>query len=176
MLRDAVLTYGVPFVGAVLLSVGLASGVVGGYQLIQRDAGLCGEPYISVSSAGDTDRLVRGYGNGSGPTLERLRFEALSPAEQRAWQAAREAENRVGKIEGASPHLSDFRRGVLVVYRDTAYYTSFVSANTCVSASQRLFPLGVAAIVLGVVGVMTPPLYRRYIAFERRQGGRDGTD
>ncbi|MFB6164775.1 MAG: hypothetical protein ABEJ31_06405 [Haloarculaceae archaeon] len=169
MVREALLTYGVPFVGAVLLAIGLASGVVGGYTLFQSSAGLCGTPKIQVDSPSDTQRLLAGHGAGPGPTLSSIAYENLSDGEQRAFREALDAVNREGGIDGTFPHRAAFQRGVLVTYRGEQYYTTVVTSDNCVKPAPLLLPLGITSIVLGIAGVLTPPLYRRYVAFERRQ-------
>ncbi|RXK46909.1 hypothetical protein [Halorientalis pallida] len=169
--REWLLTYGVPFVGSVLLAVGIVGGVMGGYALVQPAAGLCGEPKITVASAGDTERLREGYAPAGGPDLDRLRMEDLSPAERRAVRAGIEDPGGEIPVEGDTPHLAAFRRGVLVVADGQAHYVTLATENDCTQVSPLLLPLGLAAGLLGVVGVVTPPLYRRYLAFERRQRG-----
>lgn len=173
MARDAILTYGAPLVGAVLLSIGLASGVVGGYTLIQSDLGLCGNPVLHVESPEDTERMLRGHGAGPGPqTLPSLTFEELAPGEQEAFRDALGEVNQEGVIRGEFPHREVLLRGALIVYDGEPHYTTLVSENQCVEPNPLLLPLGLISIALGVVGVLTPPLYRRYVEFERRQGQR----
>jgi hypothetical protein len=168
------LTYGIPFVGSVLLAVGLAAGVMGGYALVQPAAGLCGDPRISVTSAGETDRLREGYTPAGGPELDRLRIAELSPAERRAVRAGIADPGEVIPIAGDAPHREAFRRGVLVVADGRAHYVTLATGNDCTRVSPLLLPLGLAAGVLGAAGVLTPPIYRRYLAFERRQRGETG--
>jgi hypothetical protein len=169
MNTDAVLTYGAPFLGAVLLSLGIAGGVVGGYSVVQTELGLCGNPIVTVETAEDTERLQDGYGEG-GPTLDRIPLSNLSAAEREAVEAARDASTREGEVDGAFPNREAIERGVLVTADGEAYYTTLASDNECLAADPLLLPLGVVGILLGIGGVLTPPLYRWYLAFERRQG------
>jgi hypothetical protein len=45
------------------------------------------------------------------------------------------------------------------------------SANPCLSVDPLLFPLGVVSILLGVLGILTPPLYRKLLEREERARG-----
>jgi hypothetical protein len=166
---DALLTYGAPFLGAVLLSLGIAGGVVGGYSVVQTELGLCGNPIIGVETTDETERLLEGYGEG-GPTLDRIPFAALSEAEQAAFEDALDGARREGEVDGAFPNRGRLTDGVIVRYEGQEYYTTLASENECLSADPVLFPLGIVGILLGIGGVLTPPLYRWYLRFERRQG------
>jgi len=174
--REWLLTYGVPFVGSVLLAIGIAGAIMGGFALLQPAVGGCGEPQITVASAQETERLREGYTPAGGPELDRLRIAELSPAERRAVRAGIEDPGEAVPIEGAAPHRGAFRRGVLVVADDRDHYVTLSTADNCTQVSPLLLPLGLAAGLLGVVGVATPPLYRRYLAFERRHPGDDRRD
>jgi hypothetical protein len=166
---DALLTYGAPFLGAVLLSLGIAGGVVGGYSVVQTELGLCGTPIIGVETTDETERLLEGYGEG-GPTLDRIPFTALSEAEQAAFEDALDSARREGEVDGDFPNRGRITDGVIVRYEGEEYYTTLASENECLSADPVLFPLGIVGILLGIGGVLTPPLYRWYLRFERRQG------
>lgn len=168
MVRDALLTYGAPFLGAILLSVGLAGGVLGGYSSIQREAGLCSDPILTVSTAAQTqERLASHQGNSL--TFSTIEFANLSDAEQEAFEEALQSFRREGEINGTLQHRRAFRRGVVVNYEGAGYYTALASRNSCLTVSPLLLPMGLVSILLGVAGVLTPPVYRRYAAFERRQ-------
>ncbi|WP_336000364.1 hypothetical protein [Halorientalis halophila] len=167
--RAAFLTYGVPFVGSVLLAVGIAGGVMGGYALFQEQTDRCGQPELSVASAEETERVREGFTPAGGPNVPRLRFADLSPAERRAVEAGIEDPDTEGTVEGSFPNRDAFRRGVLVVAENETRYVTLATDDRCPQVSPLLLPLGLAAGLLGVVGVLTPPLYRRYLAFERRQ-------
>lgn len=173
MNTDALLTYGAPFLGAILLSVGIAGGIVGGYSIVQSDLGLCGNPIIGVESAEDTARLQQGYGEGA-PALDHISFAELSDAEQAAFEEALAAGNGEGEVDGEFPHRDRITDGVVVDYEGEEYYTTLASANECLAADPVLLPLGIVGILLGIGGVLTPPLYRWYVRFERRQGEAGG--
>ena len=168
MVRQALLTYGVPFVGTVLLAAGIGAAVLGGYGAVQAEAGLCGAPFIGVESPAETDQRLSGYGDG-GPTLRRVAFENLSDAERDAFEEAIDAPGREGSVDGEFPDREAFADGVLVDYEGETYYATLRSDNACTSVDPLLFPLGLAAMAFGTLGVLTPPLYRRYAAFERKQ-------
>ena len=168
-MRDPLLTYGVPLVGAILLSVGIAGGVLGGYAVVQPAAGLCGDPQITVASAQDTERFLAGYEPAGGPSLDRLGIATLSPAERRAVRAGIADPDEGIYVRGTVPHLSAFERGVLVVADGEPHHVTLLTRNDCTEVNPLLLPLGLAAGLLGLVGLLTPPLYRRYLAFERRQ-------
>ncbi|WP_135821940.1 hypothetical protein [Halostella litorea] len=168
MVRDALLTYGVPFVGTVLLAAGIGAAVLGGYGAVQGEAGLCGTPLVGVESPEETERLLSGYGAG-GPTLQRVAFENLSAAEREAFEEALDAPDGEGSVDGAFPNRGAFADGVLVDYGGETYYATLRSDKACTSVDPLLLPLGLAAMAFGALGVLTPPLYRRYAAFERRQ-------
>jgi len=167
--RDALLTYGVPFLGTVLLAAGIGAAVLGGYGAVQADAGLCGAPTIGVESPEDTERLRSGYG-GDGPTLRTLSFDDLSPAERAAFEEGVDAFDGEGEVDGPFPNREAFESGVLVRYEGETHYATLRSTRPCTSVDPILLPLGLAAMAFGALGVLTPPLYRRYAAFERRQG------
>lgn len=169
MNTDALLTYGAPFLGAVLLSLGIAGGVIGGYSVIQQDLGLCGDPLIHVDTAADTDALLQGSGDSPGPALDRIPFSDLSDAEQAAFEEALDSPRREGEVDGEFPNREAVVAGVLVTDEGEEYYTTLASDNECLSADPLLFPLGIVGILLGIGGVLTPPLYRWYVRFERRQ-------
>ena len=48
--ESALFTYGVPFVGVLVVAVGIAAAVPGAYALIQEDLTPCGSPTIAVES------------------------------------------------------------------------------------------------------------------------------
>ena len=166
-LRAALLTYGAPFVGALLITVGIVGGVLGGYAVVQQELDLCGDPTIAVSSAADTENLLSGP---NAPVLDRLAFEELSPAERRAFERALDAEDGRADVRGAFPHEPAFRDGVVVEYRGEVRYATVVSSIECLSVDPLVLPLGVVAILLGVGGVLTPPAYRALLAREERGG------
>lgn len=162
--ESPLLIYGAPLVGVLLLSVGIAGGVMGGYSVVQSDLGLCGDPSITVASEETTAQ----YTGPDAPPIQRLSVAELSPAEREAFRQARSAPMREAEIRGEAPHLDAFRAGVLVSYEGGERYVTLASLNRCVGASPLLLPLGVVFILVGVAGILTPPLYRRIEAFESR--------
>lgn len=169
--RATLLTYGAPFVGAVLLAVGIGASVLGVYAAVQAPAGLCGNPTLSVATAEETHALREGHTPGGGPSLERIQWTDLSAAERRAIATATETVHGEARVTGQLANRAAFRRGVVVTRESRSYYVTFADENRCVEVSPLAVPLGLAAVVLGVVGVLTPPLYRRYLAFELGQRG-----
>ena len=166
-LRAALLTYGAPFVGALLITVGIAGSVLGGYAVVQQEFQLCGDPTISVSSVEDTRNLIDGP---NAPVLDRFAFEELSPAERRAFEHALEAEDGQADVRGAFPHEPAFRDGAVVEYRGEVRYVTVVSYIECLAVDPLVLPLGVVAILLGLGGVLTPPAYRALLSREERGG------
>lgn len=155
-------TYAAPFLGVLLVTVGIAGGVMGGYSVVQSELDLCGHPSIEVTSEERTAQ----YTGPDGPALARLSVAELTPAERRAFQRALDSPTREAEVRGELTHLPEFRAGVLVSYEGGERYVFLASANPCVGVPPLLFPLGVVSILLGVGGVLTPPLYRRLAAFE----------
>jgi len=177
------LVYVIPFAGALLVAGGIAAGVVGAYAPVQDELGLCGSPTIHVSSPGETADLVGnggggsgdggggsgegGGGDGGGPSVDRLAFDDLTAAEQRAFEAALSDPFGEGAVRGSFANRAAFERGVVIRYEGTERYAALTSADECTSVDPLLFPLGVAAILLGVVWILAPPMYRRFAALER---------
>jgi hypothetical protein len=77
-------TYAAPFLGVLLVTVGIAGGVMGGYSVVQTELDLCGDPSIEVASEERTAQ----YTGTDGPTLARLSVAELSPAERDAFRRA----------------------------------------------------------------------------------------
>lgn len=157
-----VVTYAAPFLGVLLVTVGIAGGVMGAYSVVQSDLDLCGNPAIEVASEETTAR----YTGPGGPSLERLDIFELTSAERGAFREALDSPTREAEIRGEVEHLPQFRAGVIVEYERGERYVTLASSNPCVGTPALLFPLGVVAILLGIGGVLTPPLYRRLAAFE----------
>lgn len=157
-------TYGVPFVGVLIVAVGIAAAVPGAYALIQEDLTTCGAPTIAVESPEETaDR----FGDSPPPTVDRLEFAALAPTEQTAFEAALDDPIGEAHVEGAFPNDGAFRNGAIVAYDGDEYYATVVADNPCFQAAPLQFPLGVFAIALGIVGILTPPAYRKLVELER---------
>jgi hypothetical protein len=161
--ESALFTYGVPFVGVLVVAVGIAAAVPGAYALIQEDITTCGAPTVAVESPEETDRR---FGDRPPATVDRLDFTALAAAEQAAFEAALDDPIREAHVEGEFPNAEAFRNGTLVAYDGEQYYATVVAENPCFQAPPLQFPLGVFAIALGVVGILTPPAYRKLVALE----------
>ncbi|MFB6304677.1 MAG: hypothetical protein ABEH47_05890 [Haloferacaceae archaeon] len=158
--------YATPFLGVLLIAVGIGAAVPGGYALIQEDITDCGDPTISVESPEATAERVAA----DGPRLERFAYDDLAPAERRAFESALADPVGEARVDGPFPHAEAFRNGSVVTYEGERHYVTVVAENPCFSAAPLQFPLGVFAIALGTVGVLTPPLYRRLVALEERVG------
>ncbi|WP_266076414.1 hypothetical protein [Haladaptatus caseinilyticus] len=163
---SVVLTYGAPFLGTLLVAVGLAGGTLGGYAIAQSELGLCGNPTIVVYSPAETAQ----YTNPGGPTLERFSAAELTAGERHAFEEALRSPRQVADVRSEFVHRDAFRRGVLVTTGGTARYVTISSTNPCLSVDPLLFPLGVVAILLGILGILTPPLYRKLLEREERAG------
>lgn len=159
-----VFTYVAPLLGVLLVAVGIAAAVPGAYDIIQEDITTCGTPSIAVESPEETRER---FGDDASPRLTRVEFNELSPAEQAAFEEALEDPVSEGKIRGESPQYQAFLNGTLVTYEGEQYYVTVVAENPCFVASPLQFPLGVFAIALGVVGILTPPAYRKLVSLER---------
>ncbi|MFC7137600.1 hypothetical protein [Halobaculum litoreum] len=93
-------TYVAPFVGVLLIAVGIAGAVPGGYALIQDELRDCGEPTIVVESPERTADIVGGE---DAPDFRRLAFAELSDAEAAAFEDALTAPRGEAHVEGRSP-------------------------------------------------------------------------
>lgn len=166
-LGETLLTYGAPFLGTLLVAVGIAGGVLGGYAVVQSQLGLCGDPTIVVYSPGATEQLTAAT---QADPLRRFRIEELAPAERRAFENALRNPRDTANVRGRFVHRRAFREGVIVSSDGSSRYVTISSANPCLGVDPLLFPLGVVSILLGVLGILTPPLYRRLL--EREERGR----
>jgi hypothetical protein len=158
-------TYVAPFLGVLLVAVGIGAAVPGGYALIQEDIATCGEPTIAVEGPAETERRFDGTVD---PSLPRLAFEELSAAEQEAFREARSDAVGEAHVSGPFPNRPAFLNGTLVIYEGERHYATVVSENPCFDAAPLQFPLGVFAIAFGFVGILTPPLYRWLVELEER--------
>lgn len=156
------LVAGAPLLGVLLLTVGIAGGVMGGYSAIQTQFDLCGDPTIHVADAETSDQYV---GPGA-PSIPRLSIEALTPAERRAFRRGLHSPTGEAEIDGDVAHLEAFTEGVIVTYASGQRYVTLASLNPCLDVPPLLFPLGIVAMLVGIAGILTPPLYRRVEAFE----------
>ncbi|WP_248905290.1 hypothetical protein [Halocatena marina] len=163
---SALLTYGVPLLGTILVAIGIAGAVLGGYAVIQQQLDLCGNPTVAVSTAEQTKTMT----GPSGPNLPQFQFSELSPAEQTAFTTAVGKPSMEGDVRGAFPHRQAFQQGALVTYQGEQRYATTVWASNCLSVDPLLFPLGIVSILLGIGGILTPPVYRKLL---EREASRD---
>lgn len=164
---STLLTYGAPFFGTLLVAVGIAGGILGGYAAVQAELGLCGDSTIVVYTPGQSEQYTEPQ---TGPTLRRLSVAELTPAERHAFEEAVRSTRGEADVQGRFVHRQAFRRGVLVTRDGTMRYATIASTNSCLSVDPLLFPLGVVSILLGVLGILTPPLYRKVLEREERTG------
>ena len=165
MAEESVLfTYFVPFVGVLLVAVGIGGAVPGGYAIIQEDITTCDQPTIDVEGPEETaDRF-----SDRTPRIARFDYSELSEAEQSAFVEALDDPVGEAKVNGSFPNGDAFRNGSLVTYEGESHYVTVVSENPCYTTPALQFPLGVFAIIFGVVGIITPPIYRKLIELEER--------
>ena len=159
-------TYVIPFVGVLLVAVGIGAAVPGGYALVQGYLTACDDPTVAVEDPAETQRRL----SGEAPSLSRLEFEELSAAEREAFLEARTDAVGEAHVSGPFPNREAFRNGTIVVYEGERYYATVVAENPCFVAAPLQFPLGVFAIALGTLGILTPPIYRRLVELEERAG------
>ncbi|RLM33981.1 hypothetical protein [Haloarcula sp. Atlit-120R] len=162
-----VFQYLAPFVGVLLIAVGIAGAVPGGYAIIEPELENCGNPTIGVEGPEET---AERFGGDEGPRLPQVTFEDLSSAEQTAFLTAVDDPVDEEQVVGSVPNADAFRRGSIVTYEGERYYVTLVAENTCFAAAPLQFPLGVFAIALGFLGILAPPLYRRLVRLEQRAG------
>ncbi|RDZ65997.1 hypothetical protein C5B90_06530 [Haloferax sp. Atlit-12N] len=161
---DSVLfTYIAPFLGVLLVAVGIAAAVPATYDVIQDDITTCGTPTIAVDSPEETTAR---FGEDPRPNLTRFAYEDLSEAEQEAFRDALDDAVGESRVDGEFPHYGAFLNGSLVTYEGERHYTTVVAENPCFVAAPLQLPLGVFAIALGGIGILTPPAYRKLVALE----------
>ncbi|WP_254523673.1 hypothetical protein [Natrinema caseinilyticum] len=161
--ESLLLTYAAPFLGVLLIAVGLPLSIVGGYVVVQDRVGLCGEPSITATPVDQYDRFPE--------TVEELPAEDLTAAERRALEEAIESPLREGTIEGDVANRDALLDGVVIAFEGESYYVQITSQNSCLEVEPLLFPIGGVAIIVGIVGVLTPPIYRKLAGFEERIRG-----
>lgn len=164
--ESPVFIYLVPFIGVLLVAVGIGGAVPGGYAIIQEDIATCGEPTISVEGPAATQAR---FGDRT-PEIARFTFEELAPTERDAFTEALEDPVGEAHVEGEFPNGDAFRNGTLVTYNGEQHYVTVVSENPCYVTPALQFPLGVFSIIFGVVGILTPPIYRKLIELEEQAG------
>lgn len=143
-----VFTYAVPFLGAVLLALGIGGSVLGAWTVVQPALGGCGSPAMGVDSPETTERMLA---DGEGePQLERLDYEDLSPAERRAFDEAVASVQGDAPVEGEFENREALERGVIVTHNGTDRYATLVASNRCLSVDPLVFPLAITGLLLGL--------------------------
>ena len=158
--ESLLLTYAAPFLGVLLIASGLPLSIVGGYVVVQDGVGLCGDPTITATPVDEYDGVPE--------TVGELPAEELTAAERRALEEAIESPLREGTIEGELQNREAFLEGVVVAFEGDRYYVQIASQNSCLNVAPLLFPIGAIAMFVGIVGVLTPPIYRKMAGFEER--------
>ncbi|WP_306058219.1 hypothetical protein [Natronococcus wangiae] len=154
------LTYVAPFLGVLLIAVGIPLAILGGYVVVQDTLNLCGDPSIDVRALGDEERPSAAVGE--------LEYGELSQAEQRALEQAIGSPLEEATVEGEMENRDVLLEGAVVEVDGERYYVRIASLNSCLRAEPLLFPIGMVGILLGIVGVLTPPIYRKMAGFEER--------
>jgi hypothetical protein len=162
-------TYVAPLVGVLLVAVGIGAAVPGGYAIIQEDISNCGSPSISVDTPEETDRR---FGDPA-PDFEVLAFSELDEGEQAGFTEALSDPVGEAHVEGPFTHRPAFENGTMIRYEGERYYATIVAEHPCFVAAPLQFPLGTFAIALGIVGILTPPAYRKLVELEERANERD---
>jgi len=157
-------TYVAPFVGVLVVAVGIGAAVPGGYAIIQDDITTCDQPTIAVEGPEETSER---FGE-TAPDLARLSYDELEPGEQEAFEEALEDPVGEARVAGTFPNGDTFRNGTIVVYEGERHYTTVVAENPCFIAPELQFPLGVFAIIFGVAGILSPPAYRKLVDLEEQ--------
>lgn len=165
--ESLLLTYAAPFLGVVLIAAGLPLAIVGGYVVIQDSVGLCGDPTITATPVDASDPAPE--------TVETIPVDDLTSSERRALEEAIDSPLREGVVEGELRNRAALLEGAIVEYEGERYYVQITSQNTCLEVEPLLFPIGAVAILVGVLGVLTPPIYRKMAGFEERMR-RERTD
>jgi hypothetical protein len=155
-------TYGAPFVGVLLVAVGIGAAVPGAYGLVQTDIADCGDPIVSV------EPVEEQFDGGPPESLPRLTPDDLTTGERKAFQEALADPRSEAAFRDDFRNRPAFENGTLVETADRTYYATIVADHPCFTTAPLQFPLGVFAIALGIVGILTPPGYRRLVALEER--------
>ena len=71
-------------------------------------------------------------------------------------------------MAGEFPNGDTIRDGSIVVYEGEEHYATVVAENPCYTTPALQFPLGVFAIIFGVIGILSPPIYRKLVELEER--------
>ncbi|WP_226041657.1 hypothetical protein [Natrinema sp. DC36] len=158
--ESLLLTYAAPFLGVVLIAIGLPLAIVGGYVVVQDGVGLCGNPTITATPADEYE--------GALATIETLPVEDLTSAEREALEEAIDSPLQEAKVDGEMANRGTLLEGAIVEYEGDRYYVQIASLNSCLEVAPLLFPIGAIAIIVGILGVLTPPIYRKMAGFEER--------
>ncbi|MBZ6496652.1 hypothetical protein [Natrinema longum] len=158
--ESLLLTYAAPFLGVLLIAAGLPLAIVGGYVVVQDSVGLCGTPTITATPVEEDDTPPE--------TVETVPAADLTSAERHALEEAIDSPLREGRVDGELGNRAALLEGALVEYEGGRYYVQIASQNTCLEVEPLLFPIGAIAIFVGIVGVLTPPIYRQMAGFEER--------
>ncbi|MEY7848144.1 hypothetical protein AB7C87_02955 [Natrarchaeobius sp. A-rgal3] len=137
-------TYTVPFAAALFLSLGIAGAVLGGWAIVQPAIGACSDPAIGVSTPAETAERAEVA------ALERIAFEDLGPAEQRAVDEAIDDPQREATVDGEFEHREAFEQGVVVTRDGVERYATVTAANDCLEVDPLALPLGVVSILVGL--------------------------
>jgi hypothetical protein len=137
--------------GVVLFAAGIGGVVLGAYAPVQGEIGSCGGAILQVTEADTGENAADG-----------LDFAALSPAEQRAFEAARRSTSEQALIEGPAADAPAFEAGTVVVYEGERYYAAIAARQECVSVSALAVALSIGAVALGAVVFVVPGLWRRF--------------
>jgi len=157
--------YVAPFVSVLVVAVGIGAAVPGGYAIIQEDITTCDSPTIAVEGPEETQQR---FSDSEPQGLSRLHYENLSEAERAAVDGALADPIGEARVEGAFPNGDSIRNGSIVVYEGERHYTTVVAENPCFVAPELQFPLGVSAIIFGIIGILSPPIYRKLVELEDR--------
>ncbi|SEQ06728.1 hypothetical protein [Natrinema salaciae] len=161
--ESLVLTYAAPFLGVLLIASGLPLAITGGYVVVQDGIGLCGTPSITADPVAE--------GETPPETVETLPAAALSPAERTALEEAIDSPLQEANVDGEMANREALLEGAIVEYEGERYYVQITSQNSCLEVAPLLFPIGGIAILVGIAGVLTPPIYRKMAGFEERMRG-----
>jgi len=162
--ESIIFTYVAPFVGVLLVAVGIGGAVPGGYAIIQEDITSCDAPTIAVEGPEETAQRF----NETNPNLTTLEYETLSEDEQAAFDEALADPRGEARVEGSFPNGDTIRNGTVIMYDDERHYVNVVAENPCYTTPALQFPLGVFTIIFGVVGILSPPIYRKLIELEEQ--------
>ncbi|SDK74611.1 hypothetical protein [Natronorubrum texcoconense] len=155
------LTYAAPFLGVLLIASGIPIALVGGYVVMQDTLGLCGDPDIEIRTLEDGERPASTVGD--------LEYDELSETEQRALREAIDSPLEEATVDGEGlENEAALLEGVVIEVDGQEYYVRIASLNSCLEAEPLLFPIGSVAILVGIAGVLTPPIYRKMAGFEER--------